>query len=141
MSGQSVPDLQAVRAVAVHTEDVLDALEARERTGRNVVLRMLPPFSGRMRARIHVVDGGDEAGAVHFHPGVFVDPLPAYPQVDDTGDELREQGEYDVEIHKESHEQAVAAWRETVRSRRREELRIRDPDVAETVTLQVGYLG
>ena len=142
---RSDTDLRRVRALAVHTDDVLDALEARERSGTNVVLRTLPPFSGRMRARLHVVEGasGDmEPGAVHFHPGVFVDSVPPYPRVDDTADELRDEGAYDVAVHRERHERAVAEWRETVRSRRREALVLSDPSWSEaSVTLRVNYLG
>lgn len=138
-------DLRRIRALAVHTDDVLDALEARERTESHVVLRTLPPFSGRMRARLHVVDGAGgtgEPGAVHFHPGVFVESPPQYPRVDDTADELRATGEYDVERHRERHEQTVEAWREAVRSRRREEVALRDPSWdGSAATLRVSYLG
>lgn len=145
MGDRAETDLRRVRALAVHTDDVVDALEARERTGRNLVLRTLPPFSGRMRARIHVVDGtasDAEAGAVHFHPGVFVDALPAYPRVDDTADELRAAGEYDVETHRELHEQAVEEWRATVRSRLRSAIVLRDAAWPEpSATLGVSYLG
>jgi hypothetical protein len=58
-----------IRSLAVTTTDVVDALEARVRRQRRIVLRVTPPFSGRMRARIHdagVVDEADtETSADH----------------------------------------------------------------------------
>ncbi|WP_311173190.1 hypothetical protein [Halobellus ordinarius] len=49
-------DPRRIRALAVTTEDVVDAFEASVRGGRELVLRVTPPFSGRMRARLHAVD-------------------------------------------------------------------------------------
>lgn len=142
MTDRAETDPRRIRTLVVHTDDVLDALEARERTDRDVVLRALPPFHGRMRGRLHVVDGesGAEAGAVHFHPGVFVDSPPPYPSVDDTADELRNHGEYDVATHRERHEQAVETWRETVQSRLREQIRLRESLWEADATLRVRYL-
>ena len=56
-----------IRSIAVHREDVANALEATLRSDREVVLRVTPPFSGRMRARLHAVDanagdGSDPSG-------------------------------------------------------------------------------
>ncbi len=53
MPGQS-DDPRVIRAVAVHADDVVTALEATER-GREAVLRITAPFAGRVRARLHVV--------------------------------------------------------------------------------------
>jgi len=72
MSDRGEVNPERIHTLAVRTDDLLDALEARERTDRNVVLRVLPPFAGRMRARLHIVGGDEEDGAVHFHPGVKV---------------------------------------------------------------------
>lgn len=136
-------DPRRIDALAVHTDDVLTALETRERGRGCTVMRVTSPFSGRMRARIHVVDGsGEEGGALHFHPGCFVTEAPHYPAVDDTEDELRERGGYDVERHREAHARAVDDWRDTVRSRLREQLSLSLPDTdSHQQTLRVRYLG
>ncbi|MFB6220049.1 MAG: hypothetical protein ABEH90_01305 [Halolamina sp.] len=148
MTERADTDPRRIRALAVHTDDILTALEARKRERRQTVLRVLPPFSGRMRARIHVVAGtGRENGALHVHPGAFVANPPAYPGVDETEDELRARGEYDIETHREAHAKAVADWRETVRSRLRERLVLTFPRSggenasSSQTTLSVSYLG
>ncbi|MEF8800971.1 MAG: hypothetical protein V5A38_10855 [Halolamina sp.] len=140
-------DPRRIDTLAVHTDDVLTALEARERGRRPTVLRVLPPFSGRMRARIHVVDGsGQDDGAVHFRPGCFVTDRPPYPTVDDTEDELREGGAYSVERHHEAHARAVKGWRETVRTRLRERIELPlsetgGPAHEQQLSVRVRYLG
>lgn len=47
-----------IRSIAVHRDDVSTALEATLRSDREVVLRVTPPFSGRMRARLHNLGPG-----------------------------------------------------------------------------------
>lgn len=122
-------DPRALRAIAVHADDVLTALEARERGRRRTVLRVTPPLSGRKRARIHVAGGGGEdpqpaddsepavvpepVRALHVPPRAFVEGVPPFPAVDDTEDELRAAGEYSRERHRERHAEAVAEWRRT----------------------------
>jgi hypothetical protein len=113
-------DPTTIRSLAVTVDDVVTALEAHQRADRPTVLRVTPPFAGRMRARLHVVGGEgryqDSAAPLHIHPRAFVrQEVPSIPQVDDTEDELRRQGEYSVERHREFHETAVASWRESVR--------------------------
>ena len=50
-----------IRSVAVTTADVVAALETNETTSKRAVLRVLPPFNGRMRARLHLMsDSLDE---------------------------------------------------------------------------------
>ncbi len=105
-------------SIAVTAQDVVTALEATRRGGRRTVLRVTPPFSGRMRARIHV-EGGEgiygDVRPVHVDPERLVDAsLPAYPEVDETGDELRESGSYSTAAHREHHADAVAEWRSAV---------------------------
>jgi hypothetical protein len=126
-----------VRSIAVHREDVANALEATLRSDREVVLRATPPFSGRMRARLHALDAGgdgaDEGDAggsgdapapVRIDPRDLVADAPPYPEVDDTAAELPDA---DLETRRERHAANVEAWRETVRER-----------VAETVEIEVG---
>lgn len=110
-------DPTAIRSLAIHATDVVAALEASEQ-GAETVLRVTPPFDGRMRARIHrvgpdgTVDGPDEAtGALHVPPARLVDDdAPAYPRAVDT----EPAGEYDVEEHHERHVARVEAWREAL---------------------------
>ncbi|WP_440991373.1 hypothetical protein [Haloarchaeobius baliensis] len=116
MSDEADPTV--IRSLAIHAGDVVAALEASEQ-GSETVLRVTPPFTGRMRARIHRVGpGGDtdgtdaETGAVHIPPDRLVeDSVPAYPRAVDTEPE----GEYDVDAHHERHVEAVEEWREAVR--------------------------
>lgn len=80
-------DPAAIRALAVRADDVLTALEARERGRRDAVLRITPPFSGRMRARLHVEHEGEYVGTadaggtpIHVEPRAFVaESLPRFP--------------------------------------------------------------
>jgi hypothetical protein len=113
-------DPGAIRSIAVTVDDVVTALEARQRSDTEAVLRVTPPFAGRMRARLHVVggEGGYDAGTepIHLRPERFVDPgVPPVPTVDETADELRERGEYSVDDHRAFHADVVESWRETVR--------------------------
>lgn len=143
---------EAVRSLAVTTEDVVAAYEARQRSSRETVLRATPPFSGRMRARLHESGPSDDAesdgirsdsaeqttdvepetGALHVPPSRFVaeSSLPAYPDPDDTEDALREdpEAEFSVERHRERHVEAVEAWRESVREAIRETVELRVPE-------------
>ncbi|ELZ22247.1 hypothetical protein C475_17083 [Halosimplex carlsbadense 2-9-1] len=118
MDGAS-DDPRQIRTLAVTAEDVVAALEARAQRDQSVVLRATPPFSGRMRARLHVGAGEyDESPApLHVDPEALLDDAaPTYPRPGDTEDELRDDPdvEYTVERHHDRHEEAVAAWRETV---------------------------
>jgi hypothetical protein len=125
-------DPGVISSIAVHADDVVTALEANERdhTAQRSVLRITPPYSGRMRARLHR-EGHEEydptAGPIHVAPARLVDDLPAFPTPDETEDELREDPDrtYSRETHREYHEQRVSEWRQTVRSR-----------IADSITLE-----
>ena len=118
-----------IRSIAVHRDDVATALEASLRSDREVVLRVTPPFSGRMRARLHSLgpgsvsaptagdragpDGGDaDPAPIHVDPRDLVSDVPPYPEVDET---TAEHVDADIETRRERHAEAVASWRETVR--------------------------
>ena len=112
-----------IRSIAVHREDVASALEATLRSDREVVLRVTPPFSGRMRARLHAVDAdesddvgteaADDAPApIHVDPRDLVAEVPSYPEVDETA---AAHPDADVETRRERHAEAVESWRERVR--------------------------
>ena len=114
-------DPTAIRSIAVTLDDVVTALEATLRSPQETVLRVTPPFSGRMRARLH--EGGarefvGEGDPVHIDPDILVEDAPPYPEPSETEDELRaaEDVEYTAKRHRERHVEAVEEWREAVRS-------------------------
>ena len=109
-------DPRVVRSIAVTADDVVAALEY-DRTGdRRAVLRITPPFNGRMRARLHVEFGGERTGAIHIDPTELVaDERPAYPHPDET-EERATSDEYSPERHYENHVEVVREWREAVKS-------------------------
>lgn len=108
-------DLPGLRSVAVSAQDLVAAVEANESGDAWTVLRVTPPFSGRMRARLHVVQADDEDDeTLHVAPARLVtDAAPPYPTPDDTADELRADDEatYSVERHRTYHERRVDEWR------------------------------
>jgi hypothetical protein len=112
-------DPTTVRSIAVTVDDVVTALEASQRADEPAVLRVTPPFAGRMRARLHVVGGegeyGDGPRPLHIAPERFVrDDVPSVPLVDETEDELRRQEAYSMDRHREFHAAAVDEWRTAV---------------------------
>lgn len=133
-----------IRSLAVTTDDVITALEANERRDRDAVLRVTPPFTGRMRARLHLAGAegeydGDER-PLHVPPERLVGDAPSFPTVDETGDELRASDEpYSRERHRQRHAEAVAAWRETVRDALGDAVTLETPDGPHEVA--VLYLG
>ena len=108
-------DPTAIRSIAVTVDDVVTALEATRRSDRRTVLRITPPFSGRMRARLHRPTGDDGSEAINLDPSALVADLPSYPDPDETADRLRAAGEYTTERHHDRHAAAVEEWREAAR--------------------------
>jgi len=140
-SDRESSDPHAIRSIAVTVDDVVTALEANASTDRGAVLRVTPPFSGRMRARIHVasVDGSyeGEAEPIHLNPATLVEAVPAYPTADETVDEAA--SDEDLETRRKRHTERVEAWRETVRDRLRERISVDHP--AGTLEVQLHTLG
>ncbi|KAB1188314.1 MULTISPECIES: hypothetical protein [Haloferax] len=131
-------DPSVVRSIAVTTDDLVSAFEANRRANRPVVLRVTPPFYGRMRARIHLTGGEGtdyvDPSPIHLDPEVFFDEaVPTYPEVDDTRPEP-----YELETHHEHHTNAVTEWRTAVRSHLRDTVEF--PTRAGH-TVDVKYLG
>lgn len=114
------PDPTVVNTVVVTTDDLTSALEMNRTSGKRAVLRMTPPFSGRMRARLHVELGEEYEQSpepIHIGPRTLVDDsLPAYPRPAETEDELRSDPdrEYTVDRHHEHHASVVEEWRQQV---------------------------
>lgn len=108
-------DPSVLRSLAVSADDLLAALEADARDGPRTVLRVTPPYSGRMRARLHVVhDESDDAETLHLPPRAFIDDgAPPYPTPDETADELRDRPDetYSVDRHHDYHKEQVEQWR------------------------------
>jgi|AntDeeMinimDraft_4_1070355.scaffolds.fasta_scaffold00691_4 hypothetical protein len=141
-SDRESSDPHAIRSIAVTVDDVVTALEANASADRGAVLRVTPPFSGRMRARIHVatVDGSyeGEAEPIHLDPAALVEEVPTYPTADETAAEPPT-SEADLETRRKRHTERVEAWRETVRDRLRERISVDHP--AGTLDVQLHALG
>jgi len=124
-------DPTVIRSIAVTVDDILAAFEANRQRDAGTVLRITPPFAGRMRARIHreaatrgtdvfeAVADSDEPRSIHVEPVQFLDDdvASAYPMPDETADDLRADPDetYTRTRHREYHERAVASWRQDAR--------------------------
>lgn len=140
----SSDDPTVVRTVAVTASDVVSAYEARTRSDRRAVLRITPPFSGRMRARIHVADRDayDESTGpqpVHIDPRELLADAPPYPEPDDVEDALRADSdvEYTTERHRERYTAAVEDWRERARKAIAGEVTVETPEGEHRVDVSV----
>lgn len=114
-------DPASITAIAVTRSDVVTTLESNVRTDDHAVLRVTPPFSGRMRARIHEAGAGEFVGEgepIHVDPSDLVDGVPPYPEPSTTEDALRADHDeaYTPERHRQRHVEAVEEWRGAVRS-------------------------
>ncbi len=133
-------DPTVVRVLAVTTNDVVSALEANVRRDAGAVLRVTPPFSGRMRARLHI-DGAereyDDPPPLHVPPERFVRTVPPFPTPDETEDELRSDPEesYSRDRHRARHESSVENWREGIRDEIVSEATISTPIGSHTVRI------
>ncbi len=110
-------DPTTIRSLAISPDDAVDAfVYGRENPGEGV-LRVTPPFHGRMRARIHVyhVDDAPATGAVHVAPAEVLedDVVAAYPSLED---ELEDADDAETERIRERHAEAVEAWRDRART-------------------------
>lgn len=126
-------DPSTVRSIAVTVDDVVAALEANERREAGTVLRVTPPFSGRMRARIHRAGTEGDYGTpepLHIPPARLVESVPPFPDPDDTEDELRADPsvEYSRAEHRKRHEAAIEEWRAAVRERIRDRVTVETPE-------------
>ena len=126
-------DPTRIRTLAVTAEDLVAAFQARVQGDQPVVLRVTPPFSGRMRARLHV-GAAEYEGApspLHVDPATLVDEsAPAFPRPAETEDELRAEptATYTVERHHDRHLEAIDSWRIRVREHVRERATIETSD-------------
>lgn len=109
-------DPTVIRSIVVTVDDVVTAVEA-ARSGKQSVLRITPPFSGRMRARLHLDRSRDDPESIHIDPQSLLDAdAPSHPTPAETEDRLRaSEREYSIDTHQEYHVETVREWRETVR--------------------------
>jgi hypothetical protein len=130
----------AIRSIALSPDDVVDAYAYSRENPGEAVLRVTPPFHGRMRARIHVyrVDDTELTGAVHLSPAEIIEDniVAEYPDLestranadadaDDDPDEATDSEETDR--IRERHAEAVEAWQERAREA-----------IVQAVTLETG---
>jgi hypothetical protein len=163
-TGPDPGDPHRVETLAVTTDDAVTALEARLRSGTDVVLRATPPFHARMRARLHRRDAGpsgedasgprrgsgggsgDGAGAAGADPpaAVVADPrelfvdVPPFPTPDGTAADF-DPGEAFGDRHRERHVAAVEDWRASVRGARADRASVETP--AGTGEVRLAWLG
>ncbi|WP_226007698.1 hypothetical protein [Natrinema salinisoli] len=109
-------DPSAIRSIALSPEDAVDAyVYSRENPG-DAVLRVTPPFHGRMRARIHVyrVDDTELTGAIHLSPADVIadDVVTDYPDLESA---LENAAADDADHIRERHAETVDDWRERAR--------------------------
>ena len=134
-------DPSVIRSIAVTAEDVITAVETNRTSDRTAVLRVTPPFSGRMRARLHVCRNGEtETDSIHIPPTELLDEnAPAYPRPPETEDELRSDPDmaYSVENHRQYHEQALDQWRAEATAAIRESVSLPTSNDAPEVTVHV----
>jgi hypothetical protein len=135
-------DPTVVRSIAVTAEDVVSALEMNESSPEHAVLRVTPPFSGRMRARLHVTVEGEydqQPAPLHVDPETLLADPPSYPRPADTEDELRNDPEesYTVDRHHERHREAVQEWRDAVAATIRDRAELATDEGDQTVSVTV----
>ncbi|WP_226038930.1 hypothetical protein [Natrinema sp. DC36] len=127
-------DPSAIRSVAVSPDDAVDAYAYSRENPGEAVLRVTPPFHGRMRARIHVyrVDDTELTGAVHLSPAEIIedDVVAEYPDLESARDDPEEDptdsekeptdpdeatDSKETDRLRERHAEAVEAWQERAR--------------------------
>lgn len=104
-------DPTAIRSFALSAEDAADAYAYTQENPGEAVLRVTPPFHGRMRARIHVYrrDDTELTGAVHVRPeAVIADEVVAdYPDLEGKLEAADPSG---TERIRKRHAEAVEEW-------------------------------
>lgn len=108
-------DPSAIRSLAVSPQDVVDAYAYTQENPGTAVLRVTPPFHGRMRARLHVyrVDDARMTGAVHVDPADLIDDdvTDAYPALEATLEDPAVDAD-ETERLRQRHADAIDEWRD-----------------------------
>ena len=128
-TGTGNDDPTAIRSLAVSPEDAADAYAYGRENPGEAVLRVTPPFHGRMRARLHVyrVDDTHVTGAVHVPPEAVIedDVVAAYPDLED---ELDDVDEAEAERIRKRRAEAVEEWQERAVEATVDSVTIETPD-------------
>ncbi|MFB6300752.1 MAG: hypothetical protein ABEH65_10870 [Halobacteriales archaeon] len=135
MGDKSRRDPSAIETIAVTFEDLISALEFNKQQPKNAVLRVTPPFHGRMRARLHIEQSGEyeqlqSPDPIHIAPSDLLDTtaIPPYPNAEQTRAAVDEQtGGYAVDEHYSIHVETLEDWRRAVRDAVQESTAIRTP--------------
>ncbi|MFC6718680.1 hypothetical protein ACFQGT_15685 [Natrialbaceae archaeon GCM10025810] len=126
-------DPSTIRSLAVSAGDVVDAYAYNRENPGTAVLRVTPPFHGRMRARLHVyrVDDSRMTGAIHVDPDDLLDDevTRAYPTLETALDDASIDAE-ETERLRQRHSAAVGEWRDRAREA-----------IVDTVPLEVTHRG
>lgn len=128
-AGSGSDDPTTIRSLAVSPADAADAYAYSQENPGEAVLRVTPPFHGRMRARLHVyrVDDTQTTGAVHVAPADVIadDVVAAYPRLEDERDGATDA---DADRIRERHAAAVADWRDRAADTLVESVRLETDD-------------
>lgn len=135
---------QTIDAVAIHRRDVVQAFELRERRQEPAVLRVTPPFSGRMRGRLHISDDdpyqpGTANAPIHIVPTALLTDPPSFPMPDQTTPVAQIASDYDPDQHHTVHSAAVEEWRTTIAHQITDSITVSLP--AGTLSARVVVLG
>ena len=115
-------DPTVIRSLAVSASDVVDAFLYTRENPEDAVLRVTPPFHGRMRARLHVyhLDDSLETGAIHLQPATLLEEsvVDAYSTLE-VGSDRAERGggptESDAKRTRDQRTAALESWRDRAR--------------------------
>ena len=122
-------DPSRIRSLALSREDVIDAFAYNRENPATAVLRVTPPFHGRMRARLHVSnersaetvwrDGA--TGSIHIEPKSLleqdvVDAYPVFEELYASMNKSEGNGGSVSEVH-EHYERRLEEWRQVARNR------------------------
>lgn len=134
---QGSDDPTAIRSLAVSPEDAADAYAYGRENPGEAVLRITPPFHGRMRARLHVyrVDDTHATGAVHVPPADVIadDVVAAYPDLED---ELDDATDAEADRIRTRHAEAVDDWRDRAADAIVESVRLETDDGSHEVAVK-----
>lgn len=117
MPGSDPADLGTIRSIAVDAEAVVDAFVYTRENPGTAVLRVTPPFHGRMRARIHVFrdDPGPDVAYCRpddLLPAAVVEAYPSHPENGSVeGSDPGEAGD-GVPDGRPANVRAIEDWRE-----------------------------
>ena len=137
MAGDEADDPTAIRSLALSPADAADAYAYTQENPGEAVLRVTPPFHGRMRARIHVyhLDDTELTGAVHVAPAAVIadDVVADYPTLET---ELEDVDPSETDRVRKRHGEAVEAWQERAREAIVDEITLETDDGPHSIEIK-----